>query len=425
MRTSPRRGFTLVELLVVIAIIGILIALLLPAIQMARETARQLQCKGNVHEIAVALNAHHEVQQSYPAGLPSCTQKNWHVWSTQQGNYCTGLNWGEAVLSDLGEQVLYDAFYECMDDQRSACDDCEHQVKEVLPGRVTPKIYRCPSAPVMTKWLGKDYAEPLVSRHLERLSKGNYVANFGWGSLIPDKKFVTYSVDELGRPRIDDTTEADPRDENGDISPLYPTDLRKAGAFAIIMIPGWERAMVDDKGNRKPTQEQENWRSFMGRWKMGFGTGTRRAGYRDGLTETMLISELLAVDSHADSRGCWMCSCMGCSVFTAKYRPNAKEFDRIHICDNVPTEDGGQLIDDPEDPLTCTEPQVMNNKKVGAQTFNATVNDTWASARSKHRGGVVVAMADNSIRFVPNKIDIHVWHAMSTRSGQESFPGKQ
>lgn len=425
MRTSPRRGFTLVELLVVIAIIGILIALLLPAIQMARETARQLQCKGKITQISVALNAHHETHQSFPAGLPSCTQENWHVWSTAQGNYCTGLAWGEAILSELGEQVLYDAFFECMDDQRSACDDCEHQVKEVLPGRVTPKIFQCPSAPVMTKWLGKDYNKPLISRHLERLSKGNYVANFGWGSLIPDERFVTYTFDELDRPRTDDSTEPDPRDEEGVISPLYPTDHRKAGPFAVVMIPGWERALLDNSGKRHKEQPSEHWESFKGRWKMGFGSGTRRAGFRDGLTETMMISELLAVDSHGDSRGCWMCGCMGCSTFTAKYPPNPDQYDRIHICDNVPTEDGGQLIDDPENPLNCTEPQVMNGKKVGNHKFDATVNDTWASARSKHRGGVVVAMADGSTKFVKDDIDIHLWHAMSTRSGQESFPDQK
>ena len=64
----PSRGFTLVELLVVIAIIGILVALLLPAIQAAREAARRSQCSNNLRQIALGIVNYETANQEYPPG---------------------------------------------------------------------------------------------------------------------------------------------------------------------------------------------------------------------------------------------------------------------------------------------------------------------------------------------------------------------
>jgi prepilin-type N-terminal cleavage/methylation domain-containing protein/prepilin-type processing-associated H-X9-DG protein len=103
-------GFTLVELLVVIAIIGILVALLLPAVQAAREAARRSQCTNNLKQIGIALQNYETVHKQFPAGRFGC--------DTWTGQPCVGLPVSErvgaslfvAILPFLEEQTLFDEF---------------------------------------------------------------------------------------------------------------------------------------------------------------------------------------------------------------------------------------------------------------------------------------------------------------------------
>lgn len=72
-----KNGFTLVELLVVIAIIGILIALLLPAVQAAREAARRIQCANNLKQIGLAIHNYHDLHKKFPPGILTEHQTLW------------------------------------------------------------------------------------------------------------------------------------------------------------------------------------------------------------------------------------------------------------------------------------------------------------------------------------------------------------
>lgn len=106
MKCSVRLAFTLVELLVVIAIIGILVAMLLPAVQSAREAARRMSCVNNMKNVALAVHNYHDANKKFPVSMGF-----WGGTDTGEGDG-PAAGWILAVLPYLEEGVLYDRFKE-------------------------------------------------------------------------------------------------------------------------------------------------------------------------------------------------------------------------------------------------------------------------------------------------------------------------
>ncbi len=100
---ARRQGFTLVELLVVIAIIGILVALLLPAVQAAREAARRMSCGNNLKQIGLALHNYHDTYKSFPPARVRCAPgRTTNCWTT------SNISWEARILPFMEQQPLHD-----------------------------------------------------------------------------------------------------------------------------------------------------------------------------------------------------------------------------------------------------------------------------------------------------------------------------
>ncbi len=176
MRMHPQRktGFTLVELLVVIAIIGILIALLLPAVQSAREAARRMQCANNLKQLGLAMLQHHETHGFFPGGGWGY---HWHPDPDRGTGREQPGAWNYCILPYLEQQTLHDLGRDGKPDEITSTQTAGARQRAQTP----VATFVCPTrrSPVL-----HDRPRDLTYRNcdpLDRAASTDYAANGGSG----------------------------------------------------------------------------------------------------------------------------------------------------------------------------------------------------------------------------------------------------
>lgn len=167
---TRRSGFTLVELLVVIAIIGVLIALLLPAVQQAREAARRMTCTNQQKQLGLAMHNYHDTFGSFPSAaiwLGTGTPTTTNLENGRDANW--GATWALMVLPFIEQTNLHDQYnFKVIARNGNATTGNNYVTRQ------TPDAFLCPSHPTTTARLTQDF---------DGFAKVNYAVCVGGGRL--------------------------------------------------------------------------------------------------------------------------------------------------------------------------------------------------------------------------------------------------
>lgn len=173
-----KRGFTLVELLVVIAIVGLLVALLLPAVQAARESARRGQCLNNLKQIGIALQTYEGTFRVYPAGYISTPGVG--AYDQESGDWGPGWSWLALSLPFVDQANLAGRLTTNL--------PCWEATNAVSTRLVVP-TFLCPSA---NNPAGTVSVVDINRQTLAVFGRSNYVHNVGWNDLWSAPASVSY-----------------------------------------------------------------------------------------------------------------------------------------------------------------------------------------------------------------------------------------
>jgi prepilin-type N-terminal cleavage/methylation domain-containing protein/prepilin-type processing-associated H-X9-DG protein len=358
-----RRAFTLIELLVVIAIIGILIALLLPAVQKVREAAARTQCANNLKQIGLALHNYEGASQR----LPPASQVPWYnAANGDQDAYMQlqvpfGPNWAVLLLPYLEQNALYTqanvGSYPGIPltiGTTPAYGSVDNSWRSV--GSVEIKTFLCPS-------------DAYNRQHYTDAASNPADATLGWarGNYGVTAAFQDYDHMAWGRT-------------------LGTTVLRTA----ILASP-----------------------------MMAANYGARFPEVTDGLSNTIMVAELRAGKTALDPRGVWALGLPSSSIVNAgRDATNPTPNNRLGDADGS----GAYHFGDELQFCTSKYANPTQGSVDGMGCYGNTLM-TSGQSRSMHVGGVNVCMGDGSVRFIQDSIGQVTWCNLISKADGNAITG--
>jgi prepilin-type N-terminal cleavage/methylation domain-containing protein/prepilin-type processing-associated H-X9-DG protein len=341
--SALRRGFTLVELLVVIAIIGILIAILLPAIQAARESARKIQCSNNIRQLGLACLNYESAQKRLPPGSVWRVGNKLDVSQIETPNNPNLFeNWVIKILPQIEGKTTLQMF----------------DLTKPISGSASPNNIRARAVPIPTM-------------------------------LCPSDTFNVTPFDGSGSSQTNQLNakgQVWARGDYGCNSAMGKMSITHDGADSAAVPSGW--------GNRYI-------RGVMGANNLTCSIKQ----ITDGSSKTIMLLELRAGLTSFDCRGIWAMSGGPSSCWAHGFHgdangPNASspEADDMLSCPDVQVALGGSSG-------VGSKGQIIVSRLGMSCAGSAPGKANWQQAtRSMHAGGVNTCFADGSVRFITDFI---------------------
>jgi prepilin-type N-terminal cleavage/methylation domain-containing protein len=363
-------AFTLVELLVVIAIIGILVAMLLPAIQAAREAARRTQCQNNLKNIGLAVLNYESSKKELPQGSLLITTLN---------GTPSGLAWTVTILPYVEEAKISE---DAIDIYTKATNPDAYGAQMDSLNSLMPPCYVCPSDAELPTQI-----EKFLNPDRKAMSYAGVMGSY-WGRMGACNKSGSNGMNSVKIPPVYCITS---ETLTGN-SPLYG-----ANNYDGLLVQGWAVKLKHcTDGLSKTLMIGERWYQ-MRAWMAGafFVPGAQdppSGGLRGGGGKPNGPQPTTAFLSCKNISERWP---INHDPFTACYKSHQNTY---------PDRGGGDRPTLPE-------------SVISSRNF-ITVNDLpWGSF---HRGGANFVSGDGSVKFLPDDLDMKIFLAMGSRNGDET-----